>query len=169
MEQNSDNKIEIREIIINFYKKNKIKIYIFLIGIVILIASIILIEIYKQKKNNLISEQYTNAGILFVENKKNQSKKIYEEILNSNNSFYSNLALINLIEKNLENDKSKILEYFTIVEKLQKNKEELDILKFKKALYLLDVKKTQEAKILLNDLIESNSKLKKLAEEILIK
>ena len=168
MEQNLDNKIDIKERIINFYKKNKIKIYIFIIGIIILIISISLLEINKQKKNNLISEQYTNAGIFYAENKKDESKRIYEKILKSKNSFYSNLALINLLEKNLEDNSSKILQYFAIVEKLQKNKEQLDILKLKKALYLLQIQKANEAKILLNELIDSNSKIKKLAEKILI-
>ena len=52
----------------------------------------------------------------------------------------------------------KILEYFDIVEKLQKKKRTKKIIKFKKALFLFKKFKNEEAKKLLNELIESNSK-----------
>ena len=94
-------------------------------------------------------------------------KKIYEDILKSNNRFYSTLALHNIIEKNLENNDDKILEYFDTIEKLQKNKEQKDLLKFKKALFLFKKSKNQEAKIILNELVKSDSKIKSLAEDIL--
>ena len=83
------------------------------------------------------------------------------------NRFYSTLALNNIIEKNLENNDDKILEYFDTIEKLQKNKEQKDILKFKKALFLLKKFKNQEAKMILNELVKSDSKIKSLAEDIL--
>ncbi len=104
---------------------------------------------------------------MYTQDEKDRSKKIYEDILKSNNSFYSTLALNNIIEKDLENNDEKILEYFDIIDKLQKNKEQKDLLKFKKALFLLKKLKTKEAKIILNELIESDSKIKNLAEDIL--
>ena len=64
-------------------------------------------------------------------------------------------------------DFHKILEYFDTIEKLQKNKEQKDVLKFKKALFLLKKFKNQEAKIILNELVKSDSKIKNLAEYIL--
>ena len=59
--------------------------------------------------------------------------------------------------------------YFDIVEKLQKDKQQKDILKFKKALYLMKNSENQDANKLLNELINTNSKIKDLAEEILVK
>ena len=168
MEQNIDNKIDFKSRVINFYKENKIKIQIFLIVILISLISIALLQAYNEKKNNQISEQFINAGILFTRDEKEKSKKIYEDILKSNNSFYSILALNNILEKDLEKNDTKILEYFDIVEKLQNKKEQKDILKFKKALFLLKKLNNQEAKILLKELIESDSKIKNLAENILI-
>ena len=168
MEQNIDNKIDFKSRVINFYKENKIKIQIFLIAILISLISIVLLQAYNEKKNNQISEQFINAGILFTRDEKEKSKKIYEDILKSNNSFYSILALNNILEKDLEKNDTKILEYFDIVEKLQKTKEQKDILKFKKALFLFKKLNNQEAKILLKELVESDSKIKNLAENILI-
>ena len=168
MEQNLDNKIDFKSRIVNFYKQNKLKIYILLIGILIIFISFVFLQISNEKKNNLISEQFIKAGIFYTKNDKDRSKKIYEDILKSNNSFYSSLALNNIIEKDLENNDAKILKYFDIVENLQKNKEQKDIVKFKKALFLLKKSNNQEAKILLDELVESNSKLKNLAKDLLV-
>ena len=168
MEQNLNNNTEIKARLINFYKENKIKVQIILISIIIIIFLITFLEINKEKKNNLISEQYINAGIFYTKNEKDKAKKIYEDILKTNHSFYTTLALNNLLEKNLETNKNKVLEYFDIVEKLQKNEEQKDILKFKKALYLLKNLENEEAKKLLNELIDNDSKIKKIAEEALV-
>ena len=168
MEQNLNNNTEIKARLINFYKENKIKVQIILIGTILIIFLITFLEINKEKKNNLISEQYINAGIFYTKNEKDKAKEIYEDILKTNHSFYTTLALNNLLEKNLETNKNKVLEYFDKVEKLQKNEEQKDILKFKKALYLLKNLENQEAKKLLNELIDNDSKIKKIAEEALV-
>ena len=168
MDQNLDNKIESQSRIKNLYRENKIKIQIFFVGIFILAISVVFLQIYKEKKINQISEQYIKAGILYAGNEKDKSKEFFEEVLNSKNSFYSSLALYNIIEKDLEKNEDKILEYFNRVEKLQKDKDQKDILKFKKALFLLQKTKNQKAKKLLRELIDSNSKIKNLAEEILV-
>ena len=168
MDQNLDNKIESQSRIKNFYRENKIKIQIFFVGILIMAISLMFLQIYKEKKINQISEQYIKAGILYAGNEKDKSKEFFEEVLNSKNSFYSSLALYNIIEKDLEKNEDKILEYFNRVEKLQKDKDQKDILKFKKALFLLQKTKNQKAKKLLRELIDSNSKIKNLAEEILV-
>ena len=167
MEQNIDSKIDFKSRVINFFKENKIKTQLFFLTILISLILIILLQAYYEKKNNQISELFINAGIFYTQDEKDRSKKIYEDILKSNNSFYSTLALNNIIEKDLENNDEKILEYFDIIEKLQKNKEQKDLLRFKKALFLLKKLKTKEAKIILNELIESDSKIKNLAEDIL--
>ena len=167
MEQNTDSKIDFKSRVISFYKENKIKTQLFFLAILISLILITLLQAYHEKKNNQVSELFINAGIFYTQDEKDRSKKIYEEILKSNNSFYSTLALNNIIEKDLEKNDDKILEYFDIIDKLQKNKEQKDILKFKKALFLLKKLKIKEAKIILNELIESDSKIKNLAEDIL--
>ena len=167
MEQNIDSKIDFKSKVKNLYKQNKIKTQLFFLTILILLISIIFLQAYYEKKNNQVSELFINAGILYTQDEKDGAKKIYEDILKSNNSFYSTLALNNILEKGLENNDDKILEYFDIIEKLQKNKEQKDILKFKKALFLLKKFKKEEAKIILNELVKSDSKIKNLAEDIL--
>ena len=116
MDQKLENKIELRDKLISLYNKNKIKIFLFVSLLIILISSVIFIEINNKKKNDLIAEKYVKAGLLLSIGKKNKSRELYEEIIFSKNKFYSILSLNTILEKDLVTEKSKILEYFSIVE-----------------------------------------------------
>jgi len=94
---------------------------------------------------------------------------MYEEIILSKNKFYSILSLNTILEKNLISDKSKILEYFKILESSSNTKENNDLIIFKKALFLIKVSDNETGRKLLNDLIEKDSKLKSIAEDLLLK
>ena len=167
MEDNLDNKIEFKDRVISFYKENKFKIFTSIIFLIIIIASFISYKIYADKKNDLISEKYIEAGLYLSSNDKLNAKKIYKEIILSENKFYGALALNSILEKNLEKDKEKIISYFKIIEGLNYSKEQRDLISFKKALYLMKQLDTDEAKEILQNLIDSESTLKNLAEEIL--
>ena len=169
MEQNLNKKIELKDKLVALYKENKLKIY-SLIGILLIIfITIIYININNERKNNLISEKYVQAGLYLSVDNKEKSKDLYKEIIFSKNKFYSTLSLYTMLEKNLEKDNNKILNYFKIIEKLQKSKSQKDLLIFKKALYLINISNIQEGNDLLTTLVISNSELKNIAEEILSK
>ena len=119
------------------------------------------------RKNQLISEKYIQAGIFLTLDKNNVSKEILEEIILSKNKFYSVLSLNVILEKNLETDKQKILEYFEIVEDLNLHMDQKDLVLLKKSLYLIDNKDVKKGKRLLKSLADSDSNYKKLAQEIL--
>ena len=120
-----------------------------------------------KKKNDLISEQFIQAGINLDLNKTELSKKIYSEIIYKKNKFYSVLALNIILEKKLETDENTILSYFKIIENLKLPKEKKDLVILKKALFLIEKSKTTEANKILNNLIENDSKFKDIAQEIL--
>ena len=64
------------------------------------------------KKNSLISEKYVQAD-LFLSNKNSEkAKKIFEEIIFSENKFYSILALNTILEEDLEKIRIK---YYSIL------------------------------------------------------
>ena len=107
--------------------------------------------------------------MLFNSGKKEESLAYFENIIESNNKFYSILALNNIIEKNLISDHEKIIGYFSLIEKKLKNEEQTDLLKFKKALYFMENEKDLEGEKLLKDLIIKNSKFKELSEEVIKK
>ncbi len=169
MEQNLNNNNDFKEKLILFYKKNKFKIYSFLTILLIGIISITFFKIDNKKKNNLIAEEYVKAGLYLTSNNKENAKKIYDEIILSNNKFYSVLSLNTIVEKNLETDKEKILNYFAHVENIVDSNEQRELIIFKKSLYLINISREKEGYKLLNDLIGKNSKLKSIAEEIIKK
>ena len=159
--------IENKSKILNFWTKNKKKIIFGIFFVIVLIILIIFFNIKKEKDNDLVSEKFLLAGIEYSKKNEDKAHALYEEVISSKNKFYSILALNMVLEKNLTKDGNKILNYFKEVEKLNIPKEKKDILLLKKALYLLKNSKKADSKKILNELIENDSSLKTLAEEIL--
>ena len=167
MEQSIENKPELKNRILNFYNSNKIKILITIFILLIFLTASIFFKYNNQKKNILIAEKYIEAGLYLTSEKKDIAKKLYEEIVVSNNNFYSILALNTIIEKNLISDKKQIIKYFENLEKSISDKEQKNLIIFKKALYLIKVSDTQKGNILLKDLIDRQTLLKPLAQDLL--
>ena len=137
---------------------------------VLLVVIIILFAGYTYnlgKKSEKVAEKYIQAGIYLSNNDLKISENIFQEIIFSKNKIYSPLALYAVVDNNLENDKEKILDYFEIVEKLKVEKNQLDLIKFKKALYLLKISEQEKGKKILEELVNSNSAWKETALEIL--
>ena len=169
MSENPNQADDIKMRLILFFRNNKIKILISFFIIFFGLISYSLNQYNIKKTRNLISEKYILAGIYLSSGEKEKSKKLFEEIVLSNDKFYTSLALYSILEKKLENDRQKILMYFDNAKKSVKLKDQKDIITFKKALYLLKENETDKAKSLLKNLIKSDSKIKSLAEEILTK
>ena len=167
MEQEIENKTEIKKRLIDYYFKNKIKIFAVVLSLISIFILSIIFTYNKEKKNILIADKYLKAGIFLSNNNKDDAKNLYEEVVLSKNKFYSILALNVIIEKDLVKDKEKILNFFKEIENLNISEEKKDLLMFKKALYLIKISKNEDGKKLLNNLIDRNSKLKPLIEEII--
>ena len=167
MEQNLEDRVEFREKAKYFFNKNKKKIVLFLIIVFLFLCALFLTDYNKKKANNLISEKYIQAGLLLASDQKEESKEIFKEIILSKNKFYSVLALNTIIEKDLEKNQTKVIEYFDIVENINKSKEQNDLILFKKALYLLKISKENEAKKILEMLLNSNTGFESLIRDLL--
>ena len=76
------------------------------------------------------------------------------------------MALNVILEKELEKNKEKILEYFNLVESINLTRNQKDLILFKKSLFLLK-EGDQEGEKILKKLIQDNSQYKSLAEEII--
>ncbi len=168
MEQSLENKSVFKNKLINFYNLNKFKIYTFIIILVLTLISFIFLKNYNEKNNILLAEKYIEAGLNLTSEDKEVAKKIYQEIILSKNKFYSILALNSIIEKNLINDKKKILEYFNLLEKSAHSENQKDLIILKKALYLMKNSEVQESENLLKELVNKDSHIRKLAEELLL-
>ena len=132
-----------------------------------MIFTIIVLDIYNNKKNAIISEKFIQAGVYLKYDKKDKAKDLYEEIIFSKNEFYSVLSLNTIIEQNLIKDKKKILEYFKILEKSVSDNDRSDLLIFKKALYLIKSSEIEMGRKLLERLIKKDSSFKLLAKEVI--
>ena len=167
MNENLDKKAGLKDKFISFSQNNKYKLI--LLAILILLASISFFSfnIYLKNKNELISEKYIQAGIHIASENKEKSILLFEEIILSKNKFYSILALNTILEKELILSKEKILYFFDIVENLSITDSQKEILLLKKALYLIKNLDTKEGEDILNQIINNDSKLKPIAEQIL--
>ncbi len=167
MEENIEKKQKLKSRLIDFFDKNKSKLYILISLIILTFLIFSLYQINIKKKNSVIAEKYIQAGI-FLANKNNaDATLIFEEIIESKNKFYSILSLNTILEKKLLTDKEKILQLFKKTEKNINTKEQRDLIKFKKALFLINNSEFEQGKKLLQDIASSKSDLKFLAEEIL--
>ena len=167
MEESTDKNLKANNKVIKLIKDNKSRI-IYLFIILIFIGTIFTyLEINNNNKNNLIAEKYVQAGIHLAAKEYNESKIIYNDIIQSKNKFYSILSLNNIIENDLEPEEEKILKYFEFIEKINITKDQKDLLEFKKSLYLIKISKFQEGNKLLKKIIASESKFKSLAEDII--
>ena len=107
MQEETENKVDYKKRLLNFYNNNKVKIYAILLIFFIGTAIFLIFEHRKQKNNILIADKYVQAGIYLVSKKNEDAKELYEEIVLSENNFYSILALNTIIEKNLILEKKK--------------------------------------------------------------
>ena len=167
MDINSDNSQSKLNRISFFINKNKKKILISTILIILLCLSLIFFQINNNRKNILLSEKFMNAQIYLSTDKKIKALNIYEELIKSKNEFYSNMALNMIIENDLEKDSSIVLNYFEIVESITKDNKQKDLINFKKALYLIEISKAGEGKKILQKLSDKESDLKFMIDEIL--
>ena len=167
MEQSENKKIATKENLKLFVKNNFTKIILFLVFLIIIIASFFVWKENQKKKDFLISEKYIKAGILLNNGESKSATNYYKEIILSKNKFYSVLALNTILEKNLIEDNIEILNLFEKLEKLNLDKKNTDLIIFKKALYFSKINQVEKSKILLNKLIDQNSSLKELALNLL--
>lgn len=166
MEDKTIDKLNLTEKILNIFKEKRKPLFLILSIVIVILLLVIFFNYYQDKENEEISEKYIKAGIYLSSQDKKNSKLLYEEIILSKSKFYSILALNNIIENNLEEDKDKILNFFKIVEKIDFKKEKKNLIKLKKALYLINISEDVEGKKLLNELIKDDSIWKNTAIEI---
>ena len=162
----NEEKIDFFERVENFVKKNKNILLTILTLTIFIVIGVNYLNYYQKSKNEKVSEKFVQAGIYLSLDKKEESKNIYEEIIISKNKFYSLLALNNIIDNDLEKNNEEVLKLFDIVENTKIDKEQKNLVKLKKALYLIKISKDIEGKKLLNEIISDNSIWKETASEI---
>ena len=144
--------------IVNFVKKNLKKLIVLSILLILILFSYLFYKDLKNKGEIKLSEQYTQASILFKEKKIEDAKQLLENIINKKHKFYSPLALYFVIDNNLEEDPLKIINFFNKILSISSiEKENLNLIKIKKAILLFDVNDEELIIKTLNPIINSDS------------
>ncbi len=150
--------VETEKKILDFIKGNaKVFIYIIISFAIISLSYFWFLNKSNNKKIQ-VSDDYIKAKILLDNGKNKEAEKILSNLIMNNDSIYSSLSLFLIIEKEVISDKEVILNYFDLI--LSGNslkKEDINLLKLKKAIFLSDINKEQEIIELLNPLINDNS------------
>ena len=157
--------------IISIVKKNS-KLLITIVSVALLGLITILYLNYKNQKDLIhISEQYYKAQILIEKKNNNQAKLILENIIAKKSKLYSPLSLYLIIDLKLESNSLKVIELFDEVLKIKKiGKEDRNLIKFKKALYISNNNDEEQIILdLLNPIVNSNSIWRKMSIEFLAK
>ena len=167
--ETSKNTSSLKENLLNIYYLHKLKILTAIFFLITFLIVILVFKINNEKKNNLAAENYIKAGLYLASGKEEESKKIFEKIINSKNKFYSLLSFNTLLEKNLISDEKKILEYFNFFEEMNLTNEQNDLISFKKGLFLIEANNKDQGQRILRDLINKESQFKSLAKDAITK
>ena len=152
LNNNLQNKIK------NFIKKNLKNLIILSFFLIFIIISYLFYNDIQKKNVIKLSEQYTQATIQFKQKNIEAAKQSLEKIIDKSHKFYSPLALYFIINNNLETDSLKIIDYFDKILKINSiDKENLNLIKIKKAIFLFSIGNEELVIKTLNPIINSNS------------
>ena len=148
----------------NFVKQNSKLLILLLVTILIFLFTFLFYKNLQDKSNIQIAEKYTTASILIKQNKIEESKILLEAIIKKKHQFYSPLSLYLIIDNDIENDNKKIISFFDqILKNNSISNENLNLIKIKKAIYLINIDDEKLIIETLNPVINSNSVWREIA------
>jgi hypothetical protein len=144
--------------LIHLLKKN-FKLLLSLLILLLVIISILLWFDYSNKnKRKKISENFIQAKILLANQQDIKANNVLKNIIEKKDNIYSPLSLFFIINNNLEKDKATIINYFDkILDIGSIEKEDLNLIKLKKAIFISENSKEEDMLELLNPIINSDS------------
>ena len=168
MSENLENNTNISTKFIDKIKSYKKIIFSILILLIIISSSLFYLDFKAEKNLIIFSEKFNSAKILLREKKENEAKEILNNLINEKNSFYSPLALFFIIENKLEQKTEIIIESFDKILTINSiDKENINLIKLKKSIYLINLGDEQKALETLKPIINSDSVWRESALKIL--
>ena len=142
----------------NFMKKNLKNLIVLLISLFLILFGYFFYKDLQRKNEIKISEDYIKASIQYEAKKTNEAKLLLEKIIDKEHRFYSPLALYFIIDKNLETDSLKIINFFDKILSIKSIEDEnLNLIKIKKAIILFKLEDEEKVIKTLNPIINSDS------------
>ena len=150
--------------VINFARQYLKLIIATLVSVLIFLFCFLFYKNLQERNNIKIAEQYTQASLLVKQKKIQESKLLLESIVNKNHRFYSPMALYLIIDNNIVSEKIKIISFFDkVLNNNSIDKENLNLIKIKKAVYLIGLDNEELIVDTLNPVINSNSVWRSIA------
>ena len=142
----------------NFFVKNKSKIILILLAIIIVLIAAYIFDKYKTNQKIEISNKFNSTTLMHSDKNKDSTIKNLVEIINKKDPTYSPLSLYFIIDKKLISDRVKINEFFDLlIENTPLDKEINNLVIYKKALFNADQAQESDLLNILNPLINSES------------
>ena len=142
----------------NFFVKNKSKIILILLAIIIVLIAGYSFDKYKTNQKIEISNKFNSTTLMHSDKNKESTINNLVEIINKKDPTYSPLSLYFILDKKLISDRIKINEYFDLlIEKTPLDKEINNLVIYKKALFNADQAQESDLLNILNPLINSES------------
>ena len=142
----------------NFFVKNKSKIILILLAIIIVLITAYSFDKYKTNQKIEISNKFNSTTLMHSDKNKESTIKNLVEIINKKDPTYSPLSLYFILDKKLISDRVKINEYFDLlIENTPLDKEINNLVIYKKALFNADQAQESDLLNILNPLINSES------------
>ena len=142
----------------NFFVKNKSKIIVILLAIIIVLIAAYSFDKYKTNQKIEISNKFNSTTLMHSDKNKESTIKNLVEIINKKDPTYSPLSLYFILDKKLISDRAKINEYFDLlIENTPLDKEINNLVIYKKALFNADQAQESDLLNILNPLINSES------------
>ena len=142
----------------NYILSNKKKLLL-LAGVIFLSLIYFLWTENKKKKDRYKnSEDFISAKVFLSKNENEKSLEILKKIISTNDEVYSPLSLFLIIDRNLDENRENVLKYFDQIISINSlEKEDLNLLKLKKAIYISESADENDLLELLNPILNSNS------------
>ena len=142
----------------NFFVKNKSKIILISLAIMIVLIATYSFDKYKTNQKIEISNKFNSTTLMHSDKNKDNTIKNLVEIINEKDPTYSPLSLYFILDKKLISDPNKINEYFDLlIENTPLDKEINNLVIYKKALFNADQAEESDLLNILNPLINSES------------
>ena len=142
----------------NFFVKNKSKIILILLAIIIVLIAAYSFDKYKTNQKIEISNKFNSTTLMHSDKNKESTIKNLVEIINKKDPTYSPLSLYFILDKKLISDRVKINKYFDLlIENTPLDKEINNLVIYKKALFNADQAQESDLLNILNPLINSES------------
>ena len=147
------------KLILSKIKDNSKKLLSILLIIIFVLIAVFVLGKREESKNILASQEFNKAKILIQNGKKNEGFILLKQIIvEKKHKFYSPLSLYLIIDSKLEKNNEEIIELFDKVISIKKiDKENINLIKIKKAIFMSNYSNEQEILELLNPIVNSDS------------